>query len=102
MQCFLEPHRQHYIRFFLCKVVPEIIILGQYCTDKNPLQCCPWGSRQQCTGKILFKAVLILLNKAAQIKTLRNVVRETPDNNGHEKFYAMLSNTPWGPWDYRQ
>ena len=79
-----------------------MILLGQYCTDKNPLKCCPWGSRQQCTGKILFKAVLILLNKAAQIKTLGNVVRETPDNNGHEKFCAMLSNTPWGPWGYKQ
>ena len=37
--------------------------MGQYCTDKNPMQCCPCDFRQQCTGKILFKVVLILLGQ---------------------------------------
>ena len=23
----------------------EMILLGQYCKDKNPVQCCPWSSR---------------------------------------------------------
>ena len=28
-----------------------LILLGQHCTGKNPMQCCPRDSRQKCTGK---------------------------------------------------
>ena len=28
-----------------------VILLGQHCTGKNPVQCCPRDSRQHCTGK---------------------------------------------------
>ena len=28
-----------------------LILLGQHCTGKNPMQCCPRGSRQLCIKK---------------------------------------------------
>ena len=31
-------------------------------TGKNPI-CCPQGCIQQCTGKILFKGILIILGQ---------------------------------------
>ena len=43
----------------LCIVI--LILREQHCTDKNPLQCCPWGSRQQCMGKYPVKCCLNIL-----------------------------------------
>ena len=31
--------------------VVTILLLGQHCTGKNPVQCCLWDSRQHCTEK---------------------------------------------------
>ena len=45
-----------------------LVFLGQHCTDQNPMQCCPWGSRQQCT--ILFNDVLNLLEQHCTGKSL--------------------------------
>ena len=35
-----------------------VMLLGQHCTDKNPVQCCPRDSRQNCTGKNLVQCRL--------------------------------------------
>ena len=34
------------------KIVFNVVltVLGQHYTGKSPVQCCHWGSRQQCTG----------------------------------------------------
>ena len=40
----------------LCNVV--LILLGQHCTRKNPMQCCPRGSRQLCIRKNLVQCCL--------------------------------------------
>ena len=41
-----------------------MILLGQHCTDQNPMQYCPKGSRQPCTRK---NPVLCHLNTARTI-----------------------------------
>ena len=48
---------------FSCTMLSQEILMGQYCTDKNPMQSCPCDFRQQYTGKILFKVVLKLLGQ---------------------------------------
>ena len=40
----------------LCNVV--LILLGQHCTGKNPMQCCPRDSRQLCIRKNLVQCCL--------------------------------------------
>ena len=57
-KCHLEPQGQHYIKFFLCSVIPDGILLGQYCTDTIPVQCWPWGSREQYFRKNLVHCCL--------------------------------------------
>ena len=47
-----------------------LILLGQHCTGKNLVQCCPRSFRQHCTGKILFNVVLILLGQHCTDKYL--------------------------------
>ena len=46
------------------------ILLGQHWTDKNLVECCATGSRQQCTGKLLLNIVLILLGQHCTDKNL--------------------------------
>ena len=41
-----------------CAMLSQEILLGQHCTDKNHVQCCPRGFKQDCTGKILSNVVL--------------------------------------------
>ena len=63
---------------FSCAILPQIyldniaqekilfnvlLILLGHCTGKSLVQCCPRGSRQQCTKKIMFNHVLILLGQ---------------------------------------
>ena len=43
------------------KFCSMLILLGQHCTDQNPLQYCLRGSRQHCTEKVLCNILLILL-----------------------------------------
>ena len=64
-----------------------LILSRQHYTGKNLKQCCTRGSRQQCTGKILFNVVIILLRQhCTWKKTLCNVVQEARDNITHEKI----------------
>ena len=68
MQCCPRRHSWDNIAIIkiLCNVVLEapdknalekilfnivVILLGQHCTSQNPMQCCPRGFRQNCTGK---------------------------------------------------
>ena len=39
------------------------VFLGQHCTGKKPMQCCPRGSRQHCIVNILCNVDLILLGQ---------------------------------------
>ena len=74
MQCCLEPQRQHYIRFFPWNFFPvQEILLGQYWTDKNPVQCCTRGSKQNCTSKNLSNVVREALHKNVQENFLFNI-----------------------------
>ena len=61
-----------------------LILLGQHCTGKNPMQCCPRGSRQLCIKKI-FRSML----GAYAILVLCNVVPEAPSNIAQEKIQAI-------------
>ena len=45
----------------LCNVL--LILSGQHCTVKNPMQYCPRGSRQHCIKNILCNFALILLGQ---------------------------------------
>ena len=68
---------------FLCNVVQEasdniaqekivfnvvLILLGQHCTGKKVVQCCPRGFRQHAQEKNLFNVVLILLGQHCTAK----------------------------------
>ena len=37
-------------KVFSCAMLSQEILFGQYYTEKNPMQCCPRGSKQHCTG----------------------------------------------------
>ena len=63
MLCCLEPQRQHYIRFFLCR---------RYNWDNI--------ARIKTLHSVVQEAPKII----AQIKTLCNVVLEAPDNSSQE------------------
>ena len=58
-----------------------LIHLGEHCTGKNLVQCCPRGSRQHCTWKNLFNVVVIFLG---QHSTGKNPVQCCPrDSRQH-------------------
>ena len=81
-----------------------LILLGHHCTGKNFAQCCPRVSRKHCTGKNPVKCCLNTLGTTlfreksfsmlylyswdtiAQVKTLRNVVQESPENIAQEEI----------------
>ena len=71
-----------------------VILLGQHCTGKNPVQCCPRDSRQHCIGKnpvqclntITFRRFFLLkpvkvLTITGCYKCLANIAQVFP----HEK-----------------
>ena len=62
-----------------------LILLGQHCTDRCPMQCCPRGSRQYCIKKNPCNFALILLGQHCTAKTLCNVAGEACDNFAYEK-----------------
>ena len=104
MQCCISGCRK------LCsrkKPVIALIVLGQHCIVKNPMQYCLRGSRQHVIKKFLCKFTLTLLTtlhkkksnamlskyswvNIAQLKTLCNFVRESPDNIALKKSCAIL------------
>ena len=55
-------------------MLSQEILLGQYYTDKYPVQCC------------LSYPILMLLQQITQIKALWNVGLEAPNNNIQEKI----------------
>ena len=68
-----------------------LIPLGQHYTGKNPIQCCPWGSRQQCTGKNPIQYCLNTLGTLHRLKPYTLLSLLSWDNIAQEKLYAMLS-----------
>ena len=61
-----------------------LILLGQHCVGKNPIQCCPRSSRQLCKRK-MFHSVLT----AYSILVSCNAVPEAPSNISQEKNQAI-------------
>ena len=55
MQCLKDNTTEGFSSAMLFQ---ETILLGQYCTDKNPLQYCLRDSKQHCTGKSLGQCCL--------------------------------------------
>ena len=68
-----------------------LIPLGQHYTGKNPIQCCPWGSRQQCTGKNPVQYCLNTLGTLHRLKPYAMLSLLSWDNIAQEKIQAMLS-----------
>ena len=67
------------------------ISLGQRYSGKNPMQCCPWGSRQQCNGKHSVQYCLNTLGTTWHKWKRYSMLSERRDNIAQEKTWAMLS-----------
>ena len=65
-----------------------LILLGQHCTGKYPMQCCPWEApEQQCTERNPVQCCLNTLGTTwHRYKNLSNNVLEAKDNNIQEKI----------------
>ena len=62
------------------------------------MQCCPRGSRQQQrTGENPVVVLILMGDNIAQVKTLHNVVQDTPDNITQEKTQSMSSEHHFSP-----
>ena len=61
LQCNVIPvwSIQHFMDYFLHKSC--LLVMGQYYSGKNYVQCCPKDSRQQCTGKNPVQCCLSIL-----------------------------------------
>ena len=57
----------------LCNIT--LILLGQHCSGKNPMPCCPRGSRQHCIRKSLLNLSQYFWENFTQVKTLCNNIR---------------------------
>ena len=84
-----------------------LILWGQHGAGQNPVQCCPRGSRQHCTGKILCKILCkvffifmgqhgtgkayAILSQRLHFTDNRQHCSIAPDNIAQEKIQAMFS-----------
>ena len=70
------------------------MLLGQHCTCQNLVQCCPKGSRCECTEKknhvpCCLNVLGTTLHRSKPCG-LYNIVREAPDNIIQEKIFESL------------
>ena len=82
MQCSPRGPRHYRIKKILRNF--PLILLGQHCTDQNPMQCCPRASKQLCIRKIFHSMLMVYA-----ILVLCNVVPEATSNISQEKFQAI-------------
>ena len=71
-----------------------LILLGQHCTSKNLVQCCPRGPRQQFTGESSLQSCF---NTPGKILHRKNPVQHSPRGSrqhctGKNPVHCRLSN----------
>ena len=66
-----------------------LILLGQYFTGKNLVQCFSRSLRQHCTGKNPVRCCLNSGDKIAELKTLC-IAQDTPGKIAQEKSQFIV------------